>query len=95
MFGINSFEQVGDIVEGHIKELVRQENDLANKRLAICRKCPLYSDSLGGKCDNRKCFNTVENKLVNFPGKNVICGCGCRLQAKTRLANSKCVLGKW
>ena len=46
MFGINSFEQVGQIVEGHFKELTRQENALYNTRIKICEKCPLYTTYL-------------------------------------------------
>lgn len=95
MFGINSFEQVGDIIEGHYKEITNQENELYQERIKICKKCPLYSDKFGGLCDPKKCWNTVKNTSEDFPGKNIKCGCGCRLSAKLRLKNTECVLNKW
>lgn len=95
MFGINSFEQVGDIIEGHYNEITNKENELFNQRIKVCKNCPLYLDKLGGICDSKKCWNTTKNTLESFPGKDIICGCGCRLQAKLRLKNAKCVLNKW
>lgn len=95
MFGINSFNQVEDILEGHYKEITNQENELFESRIKICKECPLYSNRLGGVCDSKKCWNIVKNTLEDFPGKNITCGCGCRLQAKLRLKNAKCVLNKW
>ena len=95
MFGINSFEQVSQIAEGHLKELTKQENALYESRMEICKKCPLFSDTLGGICDSKKCWNTESKQLVKYPGEHVTCGCGCRLSAKTRLKNAHCVLNKW
>lgn len=95
MFGVNSLEQIGDIFEGHIKEITKQENDLYNERIKICKKCPLYSERLGGVCDSKKCWDETKKQIVFYPGKGITCGCGCRLQAKTRLISSKCVLNKW
>lgn len=95
MFGINSFEQVEQIVEGHYKEITNQENELFEQRIKICKRCPLYTDILGGICDSKKCWDIEKNTLKSFPEKNIICGCGCRLNAKLRLKNAKCVLNKW
>ena len=95
MFGINDFSQTKDIIEGHYKEITNQENELYEKRIIICKQCPLYSDKLGGICDSKKCWDNSKNILQSFPGNNITCGCGCRLQAKTRLKNAKCVLNKW
>ncbi len=96
MFGINSFEQVGQIVEGHYKELTNQENTLYEQRIKICKECPLYTESaIGPICDSKKCWNSVTKEVTTFPKTDSTCGCGCRLQAKSRLKNAKCVLGKW
>lgn len=97
MFGINTFSQIGDIVEGHYKEITKQENELYEKRIAICKKCPLYSvkENLGEVCDGSKCWNQNKQILEAYPSNDNICGCGCRLAAKTRLKNAKCVLSKW
>ena len=96
MFGINSFEQVGQIAEGHFKEITKQENELYESRIKICRECPLFSHStLGDVCDAKKCWDVAENKVVKYPGPDIICGCGCRLDAKARVRGAKCVLNKW
>ena len=94
MFGINSFEQVGQIAEGHFKEITKQENELYESRIKICRECPLFShNALGDVCDAKKCWDG--NKVVKYPGPDVVCGCGCRLDAKARVRGAKCVLNKW
>lgn len=97
MFGINDFSQLGDIIEGHYKEITNQETELYNRRIAICRKCPLYTikEGLGEVCDAKKCWNEKEKAIETVPSANNICGCNCRLAAKTRLKNGICVLNKW
>ena len=95
MFGINDFSQVEDILEGHYNELVGKEQDLSERRMNICTECPLFTDKFGGICDSKKCFDTNKKELVSTSGKGIICGCGCRLQAKTKLPRAKCVLSKW
>ena len=49
MFGINSVRQMGQVIEGHFKEITRTENDLYSNRIKICKACPLYSvkDGIG------------------------------------------------
>ena len=97
MFGINSVRQMGQVIEGHFKEITRTENDLYSDRIKICKECPLYSvkDGIGEICDPKKCINTKTNSIEILPGQDVICGCGCRLSAKTRVKSASCVLNKW
>lgn len=87
---------IREIVEGHINEAFGSEQDLAESRLAICRACPLMKKKLYGfVCDSTTYLNveTNETSLIRKPGFEK--GCGCRLEAKTRLKDSKCPLGKW
>lgn len=92
MFGLN----VKQIAEGHFKEITRQENDLYESRIRICRQCPLYTDTVAGPiCDSKKCYNSETNTVQSYPANGYTCGCACRLNAKTRLKNAKCVLNKW
>ena len=91
MFGIN----VGQVVRGHVNEITKQEQELSKQRMKICRQCPLFTDSMGGICDSKKCYNTETNELSTYPKQGSICGCSCRLKAKTTLKNAKCVLNKW
>lgn len=87
--------QISDIVNGHVKELLNLGEDLSKSRLKICYRCPLYSKKLGGLCNNNLWLNPNNGdvSLNSKPGYKR--GCGCRLQAKTRLANQKCPVDKW
>lgn len=91
MFGIN----VRHVVQGHVKELFNKEQELSEQRMKICRQCPLFTDSMGGICDSKKCYNTKTKQMAYAPGDDVICGCQCRLEAKSRIKGAKCVLDKW
>lgn len=86
---------VGDILSGHIKELLNLGEDLSKNRLQICYSCPLYSKKLGGSCNNKLWLNinTGDVSTTTKPGYRR--GCGCRLSSKTRLANAVCPVGKW
>lgn len=92
MFGIN----VGQIVQGHINEMMKREQDLSKERLAICKECPLYTNtSFGPICDSKKCYNVTLNHVKSYLDDGYVCGCGCRLKAKSTLVNAQCVLNKW
>lgn len=87
--------EVTNIIKGHFNELVGNNNEIAETRLAICKACPIYSPAWGGTC-SRHLWISPENDDVSFEAKDgYVRGCGCRLLAKTRLANESCVAGKW
>lgn len=94
MFGINSFDQIEDIVEGYTNYALGKEDELSSKRMEICIKCPLYNKDRD-KCDSKKCWDIKNQKLVDYPGKDIVCGCGCFCTKKTRVPSAKCVLNKW
>lgn len=87
--------EIGQIVKGHVNEFLGLNKDLSTGRLAICHKCPLYSEKYGGLCNDRLYLNeeTGDLSLVWQPGFKK--GCGCRLSAKTTLSNATCPLDKW
>lgn len=93
MFGL----PVGQIVRGHFNEVTQREQKLYEKRIAICYKCPLYTKGkLGDTCDAKKCVDPEkQDEIFQYPKPRAICGCGCRLSAKARLEDAKCVLNKW
>lgn len=97
MFGINSWNQVGQIAEGWAKDIVKAEQDLHDKRMKICKKCPLYTDDpvFHGKCDANKYINPKTGELSDLPAPGFIGGCGCALHKKSRVKDAKCVLNKW
>ena len=77
-----------NIIKGHINEVLKKEQDLYLYRINICQDCPLFTKTrIGSLCDKAK-YITDENG-------NTIHGCGCRLDAKARLFDEKCVLNKW
>lgn len=88
---------VSAIIDGHVKEALKQNNSLSERRLAICKTCPIYTETpvLGPICNSRICYNQKTGEIRQVRGDGFKCGCGCRLRAKTRLDYAKCPIGKW
>lgn len=86
---------VGNIIKGHINEVLNINEDISGNRLEICYRCPLYSSRLGGVCNNRLWLNPNTGDVSTTKKPGYINGCACRLSAKTRLPNAKCPAGKW
>lgn len=87
--------EIGQIVTGHVNEFLNLNKDLAESRIHICKKCPLYSPKLGGLCNNRLWYNTKTNEVSTEKKDGFKNGCGCRLKAKTTISASSCPIGKW
>ena len=45
--------EIGNIVKGHLNEVLGLSKDLKEERLKICYMCPLYSSKFGGLCNNK------------------------------------------
>ena len=87
---------IRNIVEGHINEFMGNEEELFKKRIAICKLCPLYKHTpLGPICNSNLYLNPITDEYVSYEKEGYIRGCGCRLNAKTRLIDSECPSGKW
>ena len=86
---------VGNIVKGHINEALNLNEDISDKRMKICKVCPIYSDRFGGICNSKLWLNpeTGEVSLESLPG--FVRGCACRLNAKTRILDETCPAKKW
>jgi hypothetical protein len=83
-----------DIIEGHVNELVDMNKTVKDVRMEICKKCPLYKMSnLGPICNNRLYMNS-EGEISTNPRPGYKRGCGCRLNAKTRLDRAVCAHGR-
>lgn len=87
--------QLGDILEGHMNELLHKQEDISFKRLQICDQCPIVNHTvLGMMCDSNKWIN--KNDEVSFEAKEGFTrGCGCRMSAKSTLEQAHCIIGKW
>lgn len=94
MFGINSFHQVKEIAEGYTNWALGREDELSEARMKICRECPLYNEDTD-RCDSGRGINIKTEELVKYPGKDIVMGCGCKMQPKSKSPSSKCVLNKW
>ena len=87
--------EIGNIVSGHINEVLGLNEDVSEKRIEICKKCPLYKNVLGGQCNSRLWLNPETGEVSNRERDGFFKGCGCRLQAKTRVLRAKCPANKW
>ena len=87
--------EIGQIVKGHVNEVLGLNEDLKEKRMQICLKCPLYKDTLGGICNSSLWLNPKTNEISTEQENDYYRGCGCRLQAKTTLATASCPAKKW
>lgn len=85
------------ILNGHTNELFGLNKNMSSARLRICRSCPLYKKSviLGEVCNSRLWYNPKTGDVSLEQKDGYKTGCGCRLNAKTRLANASCPIGKW
>lgn len=88
---------VKDIVEGHLKMIFSIEDEMAEGRIDICKKCPLcVKDTLRGLiCTSKLYLNPQTDEASLTPKDGWVRGCNCTLDAKTRLRDSACVVEKW
>lgn len=87
---------ITNILNGHINELLGDNENLSKKRLSICKLCPLYTEKwYGAICDNNKWMNLETKEISKTPVEGWVNGCMCRLEAKTRDKHSKCKINKW
>jgi hypothetical protein len=86
---------VANIVKGHVNELLGLNEDISEKRMKICRNCPIYISRLGGICNSNLFIDPITNDVSLRAKDGYVQGCGCRLSAKTTLPNEQCVAGKW
>lgn len=70
--------------------------DLVQKRLEICKKCPIMRmTEFGMKCDDRKWISPDGTQASFFKRDGWKRGCGCFLNSKTRNPANRCICGKW
>lgn len=84
------------IIQGHIKEMINAEEDLFKSRINVCKACPLYKrTTYGPVCNGNLYINPINKEVSLEEKKGFIRGCGCRLNAKTRVKESKCPADFW
>lgn len=84
-----------DIANGHINEILGLNEDISEKRMKICRTCPLFKKSFGGLCNPKLWLNPTTMEVSTHQKSEYYKGCGCRLLAKTRLPYASCPAKRW
>lgn len=76
---------------------MNNESDFAEKRMTICKKCPLYKENAFGwaECNSHLAINPNTNEISSKPKKGFIFGCGCRLSNRTSNPFNHCPANKW
>lgn len=87
--------EIGQIIKGHINEILSLNKDISEERLKICYYCPLYSPKFGGMCNNRLWLNPNTGDVSTVKKDGYKRGCGCRLLSKTKVLEASCPLDKW
>ena len=86
---------IGQIVKGHVNELLNKNEQISKVRMDICRKCPLFLNELGGICNPRLYLNGLTDDVSTKKKDGYEKGCGCMLSKKTRLSSASCPNDKW
>ena len=84
-----------DILNGTSKEILGKEDDLSKNRMNICKECPLYKQTPLGPICNPNLYINEDGVVLDRPKIGFRKGCACRLNAKTRVAHSHCIVNKW
>lgn len=85
-----------NIVAGHVSEFLGQNEEISKARLTICRKCGLYNYGIVGvTCNSSLYINPETDEVSEVYKDGYVKGCGCRLNAKTRVMYEACPANKW
>lgn len=89
---------IKSILEGHfnaLKDVIsKKPNKMSEDRMNICKECPLYVERFK-VCNANKWINPETNEVSPFAVEGWVKGCGCILEAKTRVKNEHCIINKW
>ena len=69
--------------------------ELVDKRLEICKACPLYKDTAFGAVCNPKLYINREREISYIPKEGYKKGCNCILRRKAANPGNHCIIGKW
>lgn len=86
---------VGQIVEGTVKNILDINTELSDERMKICKECPLYIPFMGGQCNSKGWLNPNTNEVSTVAKEGYYKGCGCILKSKTKAKYAECPAGKW
>lgn len=88
--------KIKNIIEGHVNEVFGFNASTAETRMNICRECPLYKETNIGPICNPNLYIDGKTDMWRYsPAEGYTKGCGCRLNAKTRVDDEHCPAYKW
>lgn len=88
---------VSQIIEGTVKNILNQDENLYLERIAVCRQCKLLTKDkiFGDTCNPSLYLNPITNETSLTPKVGFESGCGCILRSKCRVREAHCPLKKW
>ena len=88
---------VGKIAKGFYNNVMKNEEDLFQSRITICRQCKLHKEDpiFGEMCNSKAYLNPMTDELSNIPKIGFYSGCGCVLVAKCRVREEHCPITRW
>ena len=69
--------------------------ELVDKRLEICKVCPLYKETAFRAVCNPKLYINESGETSYIPKEGYKKGCNCILRRKAANPGNHCVIGKW
>ena len=69
--------------------------ELIEKRLEICKSCPLYKETAFGAVCNPKLYINEAGETSYIPKEGYKKGCNCILRRKAANLGNHCIIGKW
>ena len=69
--------------------------ELVDKRLEICKACPLYKETAFGAVCNPKLYINKAGETSYTPKEGYKKGCNCILRRKASNPGNHCIIGKW
>ena len=69
--------------------------ELVDKRLEVCKVCPLYKETAFGAVCNPKLYIKKAGETSYIPKEGNKKGCNCILRRKAANPGNHCIIGKW
>lgn len=86
---------ISPILEGAKNSIFGINKQISEARLKICKRCPIYSPTLGGICNNKLFLDPKTGDISIDERSGYVQGCGCSLKLKTTVSSEECPAGKW
>ena len=83
-----------DIIDEYVTEMENDKESLAEKRLAICKECPLYLEGRLGPICNPNLYINKDGEVSTKMKNGYKRGCSCNLKRKSVLPHAKCIVNK-